>query len=417
MRLRPLACVALLLPIFATAVANAQNSTRNEPDQNKEWAQLVHRYNEPSSVNLMSSGTWTLIHAAESKAEVKGLLDLLTHLSDPIPTQDQSFVNELGGARGFKEKLAVFLTSKDDVVAGFAATMLGIAGDIAYAPAIAKLLDKTDPPDESERSSEIISRGRAAVALSLLGAKEYVPKLVAMLQSSNMYDRSGAALALGQLHATEHAKEVAAILSRKELRFDHDASPIYALVEMGVATEHAGEIAKVLQDEFAGEKATAAGYALAKIGAKQYAKDVAKLLGEEYRKGEAAKALAIMGANEYEDEIAKMLSDKSSLNRDDALLALGVLNSTKYVSNVAVHLKDPEGFVKHFAATSLVLLGAEQYADEIIPLVENAYQQDLYLTADEFDPLVEEQLVGIRLRFKESYLRMKARRTKVAAAK
>jgi HEAT repeat protein len=153
---------------------------------------------------------WTLTHAVESKKEVEEVISLLTILSRSFAKQDPALLKDVGGVRGFKDRMAALLNSKDDVVAGFAATMLGI---------------------------------------------------------------------------------------------------------MGVAAEYAGEIARVLQDEFRGETVETAAYALAKLGFKQHTKEIMRLLGKEFRKGDAAKALAVMGAAEYADEIARMLGDKNPLNR------------------------------------------------------------------------------------------------------
>jgi HEAT repeat protein len=413
MRTLLLTCLLSLSFACMAQVAAAQSPTQRETEERLEWEQLLNRFNSRQSYNLFASGMWTLTHAGESKAEVEEVVRLLSLLSKSFEKKDPSLLRELGGAKGFKEKMAGLLNSNDDVVAGFAATMLGISGDLRYAPAVAKLLDKKDAPqDLGERFSRTSSRGRAAVALGLMGASEYVPKFVLMLKSRNRYDRAGAATALGQLGAKERAQDIAAPLNSEEFKFEDDPSPVYALVEMGVAAEYSGDIAKVLQDEFRGDTVKAAVYALAHISARQHAREVAKLLNKQYLKGDAAKALAIMGADEYADEIAKMLNDKSGLNRNDALLALGVMNARKYVSQVAEHLKDPQGFVRYYAAVALILLDAEKYAVEIIPLVENSYREKLYLNADDFNPLVETELVKIRGRFSESFLKMKARMRK-----
>ena len=413
MRLLSHTCSLLISLVFMTIVTTAQSTAPNVIDGRREWEELQKRFNEPRSYNLITSGMWTLTHAGESKKEVEEVIRLLTVLSNSFAKQDPALLKEIGGARGFKDRMAALLNSKDDVVAGFAATMLGISGDLRYAAAVAKLLDKKDPPEDTDDwHPEVSSRGRAAVALSLLGAREYIPKLVAMLRSRSRYDRSGAAVALGQLGAREHAKDVAAMLGDERFKYEDDDSPIYALAEMGVSAEYASEIAKVLQDDLRGETVETAAYALAKLGAKQYAKAIARLLDKEFRKGDAAKALAIMGATEYTDEIAHILDDKNSLNRKDALLALGVLNATKYAAQVAKHLKDPEGFVTNYAAYALVLMGAGEHANQVVPLVENAHRQNLYLNAGDFHPIVEEELSKIRSRFNENYLKMKARVTK-----
>jgi HEAT repeat protein len=217
-----------------------------------------------------------------------------------------------------------------------------------------------------------------------------------------------AATAAGQ---TPASKEVAALLGSEEFKYEDDDSPVYALAEMGVTAEYAGEIAGVLGDEFWGEVAKAAAYALAGIGAKQYAKDVAKLLDDKYRRGDAAKALALMGADEYKGRIAQLLDDEDSLVRKDALLALGILNAREYIPRIAKFLKDLS-FVSNFAAGALVLMDAGQYARDCVPLVEKAYESGLYLGADEFHPLAEEQLGKYRARFAQSFLRMRSQLAK-----
>jgi len=408
MRSRLVARLLVLALVCAPFAVAGQDAPTAEAEQRREWEQLVKHFKEPRSVNLITSGVWTLTHGGESREEVEALMKLLLLLADSSQKQDPAPLKETGGARGFKDKLAAFLDSKDDVVAGFAATMLGMAGDARYAPALAKLLDKKGPPEEEDEllGDKITSRGRVAVALSLLGAREYVPRFVAMLRSRNMYDRSGAAYALGLLRAKEHARELVALLRREE--FVGDEAAVYALVEMGAAAEHADALAAVLRGKSESETVKAAAYALASLGARRYAKDIAALLGKPYLKGDAAKALAVMGATEYTDEIARMLGDENPLNRCDALLALGVLNATQYVPRVAKHLQDPTSFVEHFAAYALVLLGAGEYAAEIVPLAEPAHRHKSYLSASDFHPLVEEALVRHRTRFDESFRKMKA---------
>ncbi|HEX5876476.1 MAG TPA: hypothetical protein VFY60_17650 [Pyrinomonadaceae bacterium] len=134
----------------------------------------------------------------------------------------------------------------------------------------------------------------------------------------------GAAIALGQLHAKEYANEVASLLRPENRLLRVDESPIYALIEMGVGPAHAADFARVLNDNFDTEVTRAAAFALAKLGAKEYKQDIAKLFGREFLKGDAAKVLAIMGATEYVDQIASLLKDRSGLIRTDALLALGI---------------------------------------------------------------------------------------------
>ena len=59
-------------------------------------------------------------------------------------------------------------------------------------------------------------RGRAAIALGLLGATEYTSEILTVVKSSNPFDRSGAAFGLGALRATEHETIVAQLLNDED---------------------------------------------------------------------------------------------------------------------------------------------------------------------------------------------------------
>jgi HEAT repeat protein len=403
-RLTPRACAQARDPVKTPADGSTVRAGGRQ-----EWEELRKRFDDPRLANLLAGGMWTLTHAYKSKQEVDKVLELLLVMGRSFEKQDPAVLDKVGGARGFKDRLAAYLKSDDDTVAGFAATMLAVSGDKGYVPSIALLLEKKDPPEEEGKFFHTItSRSRAAVALSLLDAREYVPRFVRMLRSGNRYDRSGAAIALGELRAKEHAKEVAALLTDEEFSFDDDDSPIYALSEMGVLAQHSDELAKVLRREFGTKTVEAAAYALASLGARRYAKDVARLLDDRFQRGDAAKALAVMGAVEYKGRIARLLDVREELDRADALLALGILNAKEYAPRIAGFLKD-KGYVGHHAAQALVLMGEMRYARLCMPLVEGAYDSNLYFSAHDFHPLVEKQLERHRKRFAESYRRMKAR--------
>ncbi len=392
-----------LLLLGSMMVAAGQRATQNEARGSQEVKELALRFQNPQSINLITSQMWALTHAGTLKNEVDESMKLLVTFLDKASKNEDA-----GSAKEFKSKMAAFLSSKDDIVAGFAAIVLGISGDLSYAPRIANLLDKEEPPDNQTRPNT--SRSRAAVALSLMGAREYIPKLVLMLKSRNDYDRMGAAVALGRLQAKEHANEVAGLLRPENRGLRVDESPIYALMEMGVGPAYAGDFAKMLHHDFDAETTKAAAFALAKLGAKEYKQDIAKLLGQEFRKGDAAKVLALMRATEYMDQIASLLKDRNGLVRTDALLALGIMRATKYVPQVAKHLKDPEVYVPIYAAYALVLMEADQYSDQILPEVEHLYREDLFLGEDRFHPFAQDEIKKIKSRFKESFLRMKAKR-------
>ncbi len=401
--------VQLWLLLFGSMmVAMGQSATQKEAEGRQEVKQLALRFQHPQSVNLITSQMWALTHAGMLKNEVDESIELLVTFLDKASKNEDA-----GSAKEFKSKMAAFLNSKDDIVAGFAAIVLGISGDLSYAPGIAKLLDKKEPPDD--RTKPITSRSRAAVALSLMGAREYIPKLVPMLKSQNDYDRMGAALALGQFRSKEHANEVASLLRPENSGLRVDESPIYALMEMGVGPVYAADFARVLHSNFDTEVTKAAAFALAKLGAKEYKQDIAKLLGQEFLKGDAANVLALMGATEYVDQIANLLKAQNGLIRTDALLALGIMRATKYIPQVAKHLKDPEVYVPIYAAYALVLMEADEYADQILPEVEHLYREDLFLGEDRFHPFAEDEIKRIKIRFKESFSRMKVKRERQKA--
>lgn len=390
-------------------VVTGQVPQKNEVEGREEVKQLALRFQNPRSINLITSQMWALTHAGTLKNEVDDSRQLLVTFLDKASKNEDA-----GSAKEFKSKMAAFLNSKDDIVAGFAAIVLGISGDLSYAPQIAKLLDKEEPSDD--QSKPITSRSRAAVALSLMGAREHIPKLAPMLKSQNDYDRMGAAVALGQFQAKEYANEVASLLRSEDLGLSVDESPIYALMEMGVGRAYAADFARVVRDNFDTETTKAAAFALAKLGAKEYKQDIAKLLGQEFQKGDAAIVLALMEATEYVDQIASLLKDQNGLTRTDALLALGIMRATKFVPQVAKHLKDPEVHVPIYAAYALVLMGADRYAEQILPGVEHLYREDLFLGEDRFHPFAEDEIKKIKNRFKESFLRMKAKRERQKAA-
>ena len=376
------------------------NPTQLSAQEKQEWEQLIQRFNEPRTVRLLAGRLWSLTHGGDSK-KVEEILNLLTVL-DPKSARRPAI-----NTKEFKNTIASFLDSDDDHVAGFAATLLGVLGDLSFAPRIAKLLDKKDPPDDPEKFvPPITSRASAAFALSLMEARDYVQKVALMLKSKNDYDRAGAAIALGQFKAREYAKDVAELLKSESGMSSGAESAIYALMEMGAGAEYAAQFVSVMRDDH-GDTTETAVFALVKLGDKQHAKEIAQLLSQEYRKADAAVALAIMGATEYTDQIARLLNDKDSLTRVAALNALGIMRATKYQLQVAKNLKDPESFVPIHAAFALVLMDADRYAKRIIPMVEHLHRQNLNLIDPQ--PFVEEELQQINNRFRSSFERMKNR--------
>src|SRR4029079_11047648 len=81
-------------------------------------------------------------------------------------------------------------------------------------------------------------------ALSLMPAKDYMPRVAVMLESENDYDRVWALKALAEFQAKAYAKDVAQLLDKDEtLRTD-------ALLTLGImrAQEYQQQVAKYLKD-------------------------------------------------------------------------------------------------------------------------------------------------------------------------
>lgn len=393
--LKFLTAFALLASV--TSVYPFNNATQLNTQEQQEWDEVIKRFNEPRSINLQTGQMWSLTHGGDSK-KVQEILNFLTILDQRSGRRPGITVRE------FKNRIAAFLDSDDDQVAGFAATLLAITGDPSFAPQIAKLLDKQDPPADPERVvHDLTSRASAAYALSLLGAKEYVPRIALMLKSKNHYDRAGAANALGEFKATEYANDIAELLKPESGMLASNESPIYALMEMGVGAKYAPEFARIIRDARDEDLSETAVYAIVKLGSKEHANEIARLLNDEYRKADAAVALAIMGATEYTDQIARLLSDKDSLTRMAALNALGILRATRYERQIARLLNDAD--VRLNAAFALVLMDADRYAKKIIPMVEHLYRENLNLVDPQ--PFVDDELEQINNRFRTSFQRMK----------
>lgn len=301
--------IVLSTVLLATGVlsANVQNRRPRKPvvisvslSEKEEWEKIKRRYAEYSA--HISGLAWTLTHTYRSKTEMERGLEVMKSIGLAMASDHPTSVRKFNGPGGIKQRLLNLTNSKDDTVSGFAAIMLAIIGDSNHAPRIAILINRHGTAERDARA-EITIRGHAATALGLLGARQYSSRIAVMLKSNNRYDREGAATALGLLKATDYAKDVAATLSNESVGFWDDDSPILSLFEMGVAADYKKEIAGVLHNEIQGDSSKTAAYALARLGAKEHAPDIALLLRKEFRRGDAAKALALLGAGDYTAEI------------------------------------------------------------------------------------------------------------------
>jgi HEAT repeat protein len=385
-----------------------KRSVSAEPGAN--WQRIRNRFEVKGLGSVLSSRMWSLIHNYRSKKHLDDLMALLTLFFTAIEKDDPARLASVGGIEGFQARMAGLMKCHDDEVSGFAAIVLGVCGDRSYSRRIAELLYERRRRQGKDAWQYNTTRGAAATALGVLGTKEYAPKMLALLRSANDYDRSGAALGLAYLGDKTHGEAIVRLLRNQKNR-DRDAgSAIHAPFLLDVAAEYADDIAKVLQDEFPGDSGETAAYALAKVGAKGHAKDIARLLSSQFQKGYAAKALAVMGATEYVDDILTMLVDESSLSRKDGALALGIMNATQHASEVSKLLKDKEGFVRYYAAVALVLMQAREYAGDVVPIIERFQQDGSHLNESDFNPIVSREFLQIKARFESSLAIIRARK-------
>jgi HEAT repeat protein len=408
----------LILIAFTLAAASVPSAKTQSPDpqpriatkalpaEQEEWDKLKKRYLE--NFLQITGLIWRLNHTYGSKTEMESGAEVIRSIAIALSNNDPATIRMFNGPNGLKQKLIVLMDSPDDAVSGFAARMLAIVGDSSLAPQIAVLLDRQkDAP--ADANPPVTVRGEAAIALSQLGAKQYAPRIAAMLRSKNPYDRRSATTALGLLKATEYAADVAHLLLDKEASFaGDDSSPLDVLFEMGVAKNHKKEIVLVLEDEMHGDKTVAAAYALARLGATEHAKDIAKLLKGGFTKGDAAKALALLGAKEYAPEIAKLLTHTDSFKREDGALALGILGARKYAPAIAKLLKEKEQWVPRAAALALLLLEAEEYDKEVLPIIERQ-NPGPYFDSEDLHPLLTKESHELDQRVKALIARLKER--------
>jgi HEAT repeat protein len=376
--------------------------------EKEEWDYLKRRFTDHWP--RMSGLTWSLIHNYESKSELDRAMKLFEEIALALAVNNPATIRKFKGPLGLKEKLNRLMGSKDQTISGFAAYMLAIVGDHAYAPHIAGLLKNDAMRTPAGRESTI--RGQAAGALGILGARQYIPQIALLLDSPNHYDRRGAVTALSLLKATGYADRIASLLTKNDPEaYDwDDETPITALFELGVAARYKKEIATVLRGDLFGERVTAAAYALARLSAKEYAQDIAQLLTDKFNKGEAAKALALLGAKEHIKSILPLLQDSNSFTREDGALALGILDAREHAEAIAKLLEDQESRVQHAAARALVLMEQQQYAADVIRVL-GKQKEGPYFDFEDFNPIVNDQAVELDKRFMTLWDQMKRRQS------
>ena len=201
--------ISLVLRLFCPPAVGQQIEMKDAADFRNRLKQERHR-------NLLEGATWTLIHDYRDFKHVEEVMKYVQSFFEALDAHakgNSDSLSKLGGLKRFKDQMAVWLNDNDQAVRAYAAVMLGISGDRAYAGQLGNLLK---PRKYGQDVLVQYDRGRAAMALGLIGAKEHESRLVGLLKSKNEYDRSGAAYGLGFLAAKAHAKAIAKLLDDKD---------------------------------------------------------------------------------------------------------------------------------------------------------------------------------------------------------
>jgi len=209
--------ISIVLSVLCSAhlVRVLQSGAVVQQVEMKDAADFLSRLKQERLRNLYQSATWTLSHDYRDFKHMEEVLTYVQHFMEALIAHQQgnsASLSKLGGLKGFKDQMAAWLNDNDQAVRAYAAIMLGICSDRAYAKQLGNLLARTDDRDELIQ----YDRGRAAMALGLVGAQEYTSRLVKLLTSKNEYDRVGAAYGLGFLTAKTQAPAIAKLLKDKD---------------------------------------------------------------------------------------------------------------------------------------------------------------------------------------------------------
>jgi hypothetical protein len=197
---------------------------------------------------------------------------------------------------------------------------------------------------------------------------------LAALEDEDDLVRSRAVDKLAELNAASTALEIVRQLDRKSPQLRQFALRAIGLLQIQAPVE---TIAPILKDPDPGTRGAAA-LALGRLGAKEYAKEVAQevaplLKDPDHRtRGAAAAALGQLGAKGYAQEVAALLKDPDHRTRGAAAAALGRLGAKGYAKEVAPLLEDPDDFTRRAAAEALAEMGAKGYAKEVAALLRDS---------------------------------------------
>ena len=162
---------SLMLILATLACEGAPRQSGMSEVQEKELEDIRERFRHERNYELPMGSCWTVAHCADPKEVEKEMptLDLLG-----LETEEALQFEGVTDANVLKRKMAGLMKSRDVVIRGFGAIIMGVIGDQAYATDVAELL-REKPFWAKYRSDEFLvnsDRSCAAVALGVMGAKE-----------------------------------------------------------------------------------------------------------------------------------------------------------------------------------------------------------------------------------------------------
>jgi HEAT repeat protein len=200
----------MVLASAAIAHGIGQSSTtppRAAIERAQTTDEFLARWKDERNSKLALGAMWTASHSDVGPDRWEAAFQPAYLFMEAIEKGDRASLDPKG-IKAFKDRLSGMLKDDDQAIRAFAALLLGVCGDKSYANQVAVLLR----PRRATGDFPVYDRGRAAMALGLLGAKEHTLELVSLLKSPNSFDRSGAAFGLGAMRATEHMADVARLL-------------------------------------------------------------------------------------------------------------------------------------------------------------------------------------------------------------
>jgi hypothetical protein len=220
-----IAMILIALVFSACTQTPAPETKVEKPPMIRDAAadEFIKRMAGPGAMNLQQSALRTLSTDYSDFDKVDAVMKQGSAFLGALGRYekgDPTSLEEYGGVTAFKEKCAGWLKDDEQSIRAYAAVMLGIGGDPAFA---ARLSEVLNPRQYQKRDSVQYDRGRAAIALGMIGAVEYKAQLAKMLTSGEYNDRQGGALGLGFLKAKEYASDVAKLQDDKEPNVRNDA--------------------------------------------------------------------------------------------------------------------------------------------------------------------------------------------------